>query len=88
MAAILNSVGEETEAQRSSETQDRGHRKYGAQPGVRGLGHLSGRGNTTAEDKMEGSADRRETNKSLIRLEHKVLGGEMMRGRGRGRKTH
>ena len=54
--------GKETEAQRSSETQDRGHRKYGAQPGVRGLGHLSGRGNTTAEDKMEGSADRRETN--------------------------
>lgn len=35
-----------------------------------------------AKDKMEGSADRRETNKSLIQLEHKVLGGEMRRGKG------
>ena len=49
---------------------------------MRGLGHLSGRGNTLAKDKMEGSADRRETNKSLIQLEHKVLGGEMRRGKG------
>lgn len=44
---------------------------------------MSGRGNTTDEDKMGGSTDGREMNRCLIRLEYQVLGGEMRQQRGK-----
>ena len=49
-----------------------GDTENGTQPGVSGWGCMSGRGNTTDEDRMGGSTDGRETNRCLIRLEYQV----------------